>query len=316
PGGGGVRLFGLPIVVLGRRFLLGVARALTAPPSQLIAWLGAMAAVAGSWSVAVVIALIDLLRDVLDPRRPVLASCFSQLHDAAIGRYGTATQAGLLVLVGLAALAATVLSIRVGRSLARARSCTHEHARGVRIAGRHDSELDAIVIDLHTPAAYCVAGRPHAIVVTSGALESLDGRELSAVLAHERAHLDGRHHLLLALTRGVASVLPRVDLFASGAVEVARLLEMCADDAAARIHGSHTVARALFAMTEAMPNTPALGSGGADLDARLERLTASGAPEPRTTARPRVIMAATAATAVMMVIPPAVGIALCVPIPV
>jgi Zn-dependent protease with chaperone function len=33
--------------------------------------------------------------------------------------------------------------------------------------------------------------------VSSGALDQLEGSELEAVLAHERAHLHHRHHLLL-----------------------------------------------------------------------------------------------------------------------
>ena len=43
------------------------------------------------------------------------------------------------------------------------------------------------------PAAYCVSGRPPAIVVTTAALGALDDRQLDAVVAHERAHLAGHH---------------------------------------------------------------------------------------------------------------------------
>ena len=49
-----------------------------------------------------------------------------------------------------------------------------------------------VVLDDPRPAAYCVAGRPAAIVVTSGALAVLDQPQLEAVLAHERAHLAQR----------------------------------------------------------------------------------------------------------------------------
>jgi Zn-dependent protease with chaperone function len=47
---------------------------------------------------------------------------------------------------------------------------------------------------------YCVPGRLPTIVVTTGALAVLEPEQLAAVLAHERAHLAGRHHLLLAVT--------------------------------------------------------------------------------------------------------------------
>ena len=51
------------------------------------------------------------------------------------------------------------------------------------------------------PAAYCVAGRHPTVVLTTGALGALDPGQLAAVLAHERAHLAGHHHRLLALAR-------------------------------------------------------------------------------------------------------------------
>jgi Zn-dependent protease with chaperone function len=80
------------------------------------------------------------------------------------------------------------------------------------------------------PVAYCVPGRPAAIVLSTGALALLDPAQLTAVLAHERAHLAGRHHLLISLTRVLATTFPAVPLFTRGPAEVARLAEMCADD--------------------------------------------------------------------------------------
>ena len=80
-------------------------------------------------------------------------------------------------------------------------------------------------------------GRPATIVLTSGALAVLDPDQLAAVLAHERAHLAGRHHLLTGLTRGLAAMLPGRAAVHPRAAEVARLAEMRADDAAARRSG-------------------------------------------------------------------------------
>jgi hypothetical protein len=58
------------------------------------------------------------------------------------------------------------------------------------------------------------------------------------VLAHEHAHISGRHHYLLMVLRALAGTLSRLPLFARSAAAVAELLEMCADDAAARSHGT------------------------------------------------------------------------------
>ena len=95
-----------------------------------------------------------------------------------------------------------------------------------------------VVITADRPAAYCVAGRPHAIVLTTAAVRTLDSVQLGAVLAHEDAHLAGRHHHLLMVLRALADSLSRLPLFTRGAEAVAALLEMCADDTAIRGHGS------------------------------------------------------------------------------
>jgi len=129
-------------------------------------------------------------------------------------------------------------------------------AAGVTGAGRR---ARTVVLDDPRPAAYCVAGHPAAIVVTSGALAALDSAQLAAVLAHERAHLAGRHHALLLLTRGLTAAFPGVPLFTAGAAEVARLAEMAADDTAARAHGRPVVIAALLALATAAAPSDASG---------------------------------------------------------
>src|SRR4029077_5352450 len=91
------------------------------------------------------------------------------------------------------------------------------------------------------------------IVLSSGALAVLDSAQLTAVLAHERAHLAGRHHLLISLARRLRASFPAVPLFTQGPGEVARLAEMCADDAAARRAGRGTLVAALLAMGTGTP---------------------------------------------------------------
>jgi hypothetical protein len=122
--------------------------------------------------------------------------------------------------------------------------------------------------------------------------------------------------LLLTLTGGLARACPRVRLFTVGAVEVARLLEMCADDAAARRHGRIGVVEALLALGSSPVSGPAgaLGAAGPTVLARAERLLA---PAPTTALRlaNRVVLAA--ATAALLVGPiatvalSAAGINLC-----
>jgi Zn-dependent protease with chaperone function len=138
--------------------------------------------------------------------------------------------------------------------------------------------VDAVVVDAPERAAFCVAGRPDTIVVTSAALDSLTDRHLQAVLAHERAHLAGRHHHILAFARALGVAIPGVPLFSTGAREIARLLEMAADDAAARSHGSLTLLDALLALSVgALAPHGAVGATGTDVLARAERLAAPSA---------------------------------------
>ena len=75
-----------------------------------------------------------------------------------------------------------VLLGRLGRSLLRSRASTHEHARMAPLAGRPDPALGAMVLEVPKRAVYCVAGRPHAIVVTPGGPDALDVRYLDAVV--------------------------------------------------------------------------------------------------------------------------------------
>jgi Zn-dependent protease with chaperone function len=286
-------LYSFVVAILGPRLLVRSAHAGIAPRLGLAAWLAAIGSVVASWAAAAVFLLAELLGDWNQPGRTVISACFDALGAVASGRAGLLLQIGLLLLTALAAVAMAVLVWRLGRSLVRARTRTFEHARMARLTGRHVDGLDAVVLDAPERAAYCVAGRPHAIVVTSAAVAALDERHLNAVLAHERAHLTGRHHLILAVTRGLATILPRIELFTTGAIEVARLLEMCADDAAARSHGSRTVLRALLALSGAAPMpTGALGATGVGVLARAERLASPARPADRM--RARVLLTAVA----------------------
>jgi Zn-dependent protease with chaperone function len=147
-----------------------------------------------------------------------------------------------------------------------------------------------------------VPGRRGTIVLTSGALALLDPPQLAAVLAHERAHLAGRHHLLVALTRGLAAVFPAVPLFSRGPENVTRLAEMCADDAAARRSGRRALLAALLAMaTGAAVPVSALGAMACAVTARLRRL----AEAPR---RARHVRYGLALTAVMLLLAGAPGL--------
>nr|MDT0524302.1 M56 family metallopeptidase [Streptomyces sp. DSM 41633] len=136
---------------------------------------------------------------------------------------------------------------------------------------------DVFIVDTDERTAYCVAGAPPALVVTTGAIAALGGDELQAVLAHERAHLDGHHLKIVTALRGLAMVFPRVRLMTRAATDVGRLLEMCADDAAVRRHGQRSLLAGLMALAGTTP-AQALGAADVALLNRAERLALPPAP--------------------------------------
>jgi Zn-dependent protease with chaperone function len=255
-------------VLLGRLTARGIS-----PRLGLAAWLTAMASTLVSAAVALQFVAGAA---VAGWSRLAQVVCRSVAGHActATGYQGAAVEFTLGVIAIVAALAAAVLTWRYGRSVQRAQQQTRVHAGAARITGRElPGEDAAVVLDAPQPVAYCLPGRPATIVVSSGALALLDPPQLAAVLAHERAHLASRHHLLISLTRGLAAVFPAVPLFARGAGHVARLAEMCADDAAARHSGRGPLVAALLAMaTGAAAPAHALGASACAVTDRLQRL--------------------------------------------
>jgi Zn-dependent protease with chaperone function len=254
------------------------------PRLALAAWLTAMVSV-----LALAMAALGLLARTAVAGWPAFARTVCESVSAgtcspAVYR-SAAYELGLAGVAFLGGMTMIVLGWRYGRNLRRASVRTRAHAEAARITGRPVEGRDpAFVLDAEQPAAYCVPGRPPAIVLTTGALAVLDPDQLTAVLAHERAHLSGRHHLLLAATRALAAVAPAVPLFARGTDEVGRLAEMRADDVAVRYaggkpgyeQGRRTLLAALLAMGTGMavPQAPAtwLAATGGVVAARVRRL--------------------------------------------
>ncbi|RLK53916.1 M56 family metallopeptidase [Actinokineospora cianjurensis] len=93
---------------------------------------------------------------------------------------------------------------------------------------------DVVVIEDPRVDAFAVPGRPGRIVITTGLSELLDDRQFRAVVAHERAHLDGGHHRLVWWARLAAVAHP---LLRPVAKQVEYLVERAADEAAATAIG-------------------------------------------------------------------------------
>jgi Zn-dependent protease with chaperone function len=195
--------------------------------------------------------------------------CVTNLRAAYATPGGAATTTiALIVLAGVSVRATWAIAITL-RDAARQR---RRQLQILDLVARRDPELDVLVLDHPAPAAFCLPGRYRNVVVTSTALALLSHEELSAVLAHERAHLRDRHHLTVALSHALARAFPGVPLFAWGHQAVRRLVELAADDRACRDHRRASVASAILLMADTAPPAAALALGSEATELRLERL--------------------------------------------
>ncbi|MFI6316426.1 M56 family metallopeptidase [Nonomuraea sp. NPDC050556] len=206
----------------------------------------------------------------------LFAACAALLSDGA-GRPTTGTWAGLVV----GGLLVARVAYTGGAVLLRARRERKRHAEALVLLGRHDGDLGALVVDYDERLAYCLPGRNGQTVITTGALRSLAPEQVAAVLAHERAHLRGRHHLVLAGAETLRRAFPRVPLFERARVEVARLVELEADDVAARRHPRIHIAAALVGLATGRVPSFALGAGGETALTRVRRMLNPEAPLSR-----------------------------------
>jgi Zn-dependent protease with chaperone function len=132
------------------------------------------------------------------------------------------------------------------------------------------------ILDVSEPLAYCLPGVRSRVVVSKGALNTLDDEEITAILGHERAHLRARHDLVLEMFIAVHAAFPRFVRSASALGAVRLLVEMLADDAAVRATGPAPLARALVACAAGPTPSGALAAGGPGMLVRVRRLGGQG----------------------------------------
>jgi Peptidase family M48 len=263
---------------------------------------------AAGWSVIAALGLAGL---TLAVHATALGGGLSDLIGACVHRlqatYGTpggATVAGLGLTLAGAVLARTVLTATAHFRAARRQAL--QHAQTARLVGHPEPTLGAVLVEHAQPAVYCVAGRQPTVILTTGAVQALDPSQLDAVLAHERAHLTGRHHRLLAMARIGREVLPFVPLMRDAEEQVARLVELHADDAATRARDPQLLATALVVLATGASPASALAAGATDSVQRIHRLLGPGEPLGRVRRRLlRVAAVAFAVTPVLLALTPA-----------
>ena len=160
------------------------------------------------------------------------------------------------------------------------------------------------VVDHDLPTAYCLPGLRPRVVVSRGVLDLLREDEVRAVLAHENAHVDQRHDLVVLPFVALRATFPRSAGVRTAQVQVALLVEMLADDRATRRHPPAVLARALHKIGAAHAPLSGPGVGAAvvaDDTGTLLRASRLVSPRPPLSVPGR--LAVVGATALVLLLP-------------
>lgn len=271
------------VVLLGYALLLGTACVAVlrragwvdrAPRLAIVAW----QAVSVSAVLAVVFGGVALMMPTLQLSSGLaglLAACVEAVQ-AQYATPGGAVVSVIGVAVALGVLARCVYCLV--RTFATGAAARRRQHRVLALLGRRHRWPDVTLLEHGQPVVYCVAGRPHRIVLTTGADRVLDEAQLAAVLAHERAHLRGRHHLAIGAASALARAFSWVGLFRHARDEIARLVELLADDAARGPQQRLVLAEAMLALAAQAPPAGALAARGSVAAGRVRRLIGGHRP--------------------------------------
>jgi len=261
-----------------------------APRLAIAAWFALTGSAVASVLAGGLALMVPTVRVSADLAR-LLASCVMALR-AQYAHPGGAAMTGAGAMLALAVLARVTWC--TVQALARAARARRRHRLRLSLVATPDPRLGAVIVRHHEAAAYCLPGRGSRIVVTTGAMDTLDDGQLRAVLAHERAHLRGRHHLLVTFAGALCAAFPRVPGFRIASEQVARLAELSADDAASAAAHRLAIAGALLSLGAGVP-AAALGAAGTADAARVRRLIDGPSAISRTRAASVALTAVAAA---------------------
>jgi Zn-dependent protease with chaperone function len=242
----------------------------------LAAWLW-LAATLGALAAAALAGLLLVLPATEGDRAlaELLHTCAMAVREALTASTdGPGTALGIMLLVAVG----TGVAIGTGVVAARTWRTRRLHRALLGLAGRVDPRLGVTVLENPTPLAWCLPGRAGPVVISTAALDRLNPVGLAAVLAHERAHQASRHHALVLIAEALRVGCPWLPAARLARQHVAGLVELAADDTAARRCGRAALAAALAMLGGAPAPQPALSAGGASAAARITRLVSPPRP--------------------------------------
>jgi bla regulator protein blaR1 len=165
-------------------------------------------------------------------------------------------------LLGLAIAALTAASLALGvRSVWRQVRASRNYLAALPV----ETEIarvegaDCRIIDAPEPQAFCAGFLRPRIYLSRGALQTLEGAELQAVLAHETHHLRRRDPLRMLAARVLADALVFIPILRQMSERYAALCELAADEAAVKaLRDRGPLASALLKFTYSGPGPTAV----------------------------------------------------------
>lgn len=256
------------VCIQGPRVLLPMTRHASIDPHvTMVAWLASVLSVVIT-TVAGVIFLALPGHGGLGQMLGHLNSCWSSLSHGALPSWEEFF--ALLGALALAVIAARIVVVAAAQTRVR-RARREKYRFMLALVAATGLESPHIVwLDSAKLVAFSLPGRPGIIVATQGLREQLTPAAVAATLEHERAHLRGRHQLILDVVDAVAAALPSAPLLRAAPIALRELVELAADNAAVRRCGSAAVSAALRAVT-ASPGS-GLAMAGTATARRLQRL--------------------------------------------
>ncbi|MGI8536198.1 MAG: M56 family metallopeptidase [Mycobacteriales bacterium] len=262
------------ILVWSPRLLANRTWAAASPRLGLLCWQSVLAVLVSNTVLVAAMAVVSVQHLHLDVGHLLHACAVSAWRGLPRAGVAVTTGGGLLgVLLFGQLIRVTAASVRTALRLRR-----HQRAALHLLGGRGTPDRVTLLTS-DEAFAYCVPGDGGRIVISTTAASELEPEELRAVVAHERAHLRGRHDLVILLAQVVTRALPlrSLQLLQS---QVATLLEMVADDRACRVASREALLSALLTLAAPGGVRPGLAVDGGGTVARALRLADPPPPQP------------------------------------
>ncbi len=295
-------LYAVAVATGGARLLAGQPWLDRVPRIAIAVWLAAVCSVLSAAALASALLALDSF-SVRRTLADLIRACVMSFH-----QHYSDLPAMALVGIGLLVVATGWLGFHTVRHVVQTRRLRTRQREILTLVGSDDGSGRVTLVDHPSSNVYCLPGDGGRIVVTTTAVRALTSEQLGAVIAHERAHLDGRHHLLTGFSGCLSTALPLVPLMRQARDSIDFLVERAADEQACRRFSRDTLASAMLAVGTTTAPGAALGAGGESVIQRATLLTADRVRSRGHAALGLVLVTGLLAAPVALVASPAVGL--------